>query len=105
MALAHVLLPGCSQSHLSERHFVEVTICRAARGRFSLLPADDASGNFVKVVQRIPVRITWVEPPRELQLPARSVDEPRTGASAPGRVSSGGPVRQCSLDSSSFRRP
>jgi membrane fusion protein (multidrug efflux system) len=25
--------------------------------RFSLLPPDNASGNFVKVVQRIPVRI------------------------------------------------
>jgi membrane fusion protein (multidrug efflux system) len=27
--------------------------------RFSLLPPDNASGNFVKVVQRIPVRIAW----------------------------------------------
>jgi membrane fusion protein (multidrug efflux system) len=26
---------------------------------FSLLPADNATGNFVKVVQRVPVRITW----------------------------------------------
>ena len=26
---------------------------------FSLLPADNASGNFVKVVQRVPVRIAW----------------------------------------------
>jgi membrane fusion protein, multidrug efflux system len=31
--------------------------------RFSLLPADNASGNFVKVVQRIPVRIAWQRPP------------------------------------------
>jgi membrane fusion protein, multidrug efflux system len=38
--------------------------------RFSLLPADNASGNFVKVVQRIPVRITWVKPPKELPLRA-----------------------------------
>jgi membrane fusion protein, multidrug efflux system len=28
---------------------------------FSLLPADNASGNFVKVVQRVPVRIAWVD--------------------------------------------
>jgi membrane fusion protein (multidrug efflux system) len=38
--------------------------------RFSLLPADNASGNFVKVVQRVPVRIMWVSPPRELTLRA-----------------------------------
>ncbi|MFE8600757.1 HlyD family secretion protein [Archangium violaceum] len=38
--------------------------------RFSLLPPDNASGNFVKVVQRIPVRITWVKPPSELALRA-----------------------------------
>ena len=31
--------------------------------RFSLLPADNASGNFVKVVQRVPVRIAWIKPP------------------------------------------
>ncbi|MFY0579302.1 HlyD family efflux transporter periplasmic adaptor subunit [Cystobacter fuscus] len=38
--------------------------------RFSLLPPDNASGNFVKVVQRVPVRIAWVNPPRELALRA-----------------------------------
>ncbi len=31
--------------------------------RFSLIPPDNASGNFVKVVQRVPVRLLWVEPP------------------------------------------
>jgi membrane fusion protein (multidrug efflux system) len=31
--------------------------------RFSLLPPDNASGNFVKVVQRIPVRIAWIKRP------------------------------------------
>ncbi len=31
--------------------------------RFSLLPPDNASGNFVKVVQRVPVRIAWVKRP------------------------------------------
>ncbi|MEQ1505553.1 MAG: HlyD family secretion protein [Myxococcota bacterium] len=30
---------------------------------FSLLPADNASGNFVKVVQRVPIRIALIEPP------------------------------------------
>ncbi len=32
---------------------------------FSLLPPDNASGNFVKVVQRIPVRISWNGPPAD----------------------------------------
>jgi membrane fusion protein, multidrug efflux system len=31
--------------------------------RFSLLPPDNASGNFVKVVQRVPVRIAWNKRP------------------------------------------
>jgi membrane fusion protein (multidrug efflux system) len=39
-------------------------------GRFSLLPADNASGNFVKVVQRVPVKIAWVNPPADLALSA-----------------------------------
>jgi len=37
---------------------------------FSLLPPDNASGNFVKVVQRVPVRIAWVDPPKDLPLRA-----------------------------------
>ncbi|MGC4119971.1 MAG: HlyD family secretion protein [Myxococcales bacterium] len=31
--------------------------------RFSILPPENATGNFVKVVQRVPVRIAWVRPP------------------------------------------
>jgi membrane fusion protein (multidrug efflux system) len=31
--------------------------------RFSLIPPDNASGNFVKVVQRVPVRLAWKAPP------------------------------------------
>jgi membrane fusion protein (multidrug efflux system) len=38
--------------------------------RFSLLPADNATGNFVKVVQRVPVRIRWLSRPDDLHLPA-----------------------------------
>jgi membrane fusion protein (multidrug efflux system) len=37
--------------------------------RFTLLPPDNASGNFVKVVQRVPVRIAWTKRP-ELPLQA-----------------------------------
>ncbi|MBV9497408.1 MAG: HlyD family secretion protein, partial [Acidobacteria bacterium] len=32
---------------------------------FSLLPPDNASGNFVKVVQRVPVKVTWNGPPAD----------------------------------------
>src|SRR6185436_899627 len=35
---------------------------------FSLLPPDNATGNFVKVVQRVPVRIMLVDPPQGLAL-------------------------------------
>jgi membrane fusion protein (multidrug efflux system) len=38
--------------------------------RFSLLPPDNASGNFVKVVERVPVRIAWMTPPADLALRA-----------------------------------
>ena len=38
---------------------------------FSLLPPDNASGNFVKVVQRIPLRVAWNGPSSD-QLPVGS---------------------------------
>jgi membrane fusion protein (multidrug efflux system) len=38
--------------------------------RFSLLPADNASGNFVKVVQRVPVTVRLSQPPAGLALKA-----------------------------------
>jgi membrane fusion protein (multidrug efflux system) len=41
---------------------------------FSLLPPDNASGNFVKVVQRIPVRISWNGPASD-RIPAGSSAE------------------------------
>ena len=31
--------------------------------RFSLIPPENATGNYVKVVQRVPVKIVFVEPP------------------------------------------
>ena len=38
--------------------------------RFALLPPDNASGNFVKVVERVPVRIAWDAPPADVPLRA-----------------------------------
>jgi membrane fusion protein (multidrug efflux system) len=36
--------------------------------QFSMLPPDNASGNFVKVVQRVPVKLTWMDLPAGLDL-------------------------------------
>jgi membrane fusion protein, multidrug efflux system len=44
----------------------ELTVESLAGGtgsRFSLIPPDNASGNFVKVVQRVPVRLAWKATP------------------------------------------
>ena len=38
--------------------------------RFSMLPPDNASGNFVKVVQRVPVKIQWSQQAGDQPLPA-----------------------------------
>jgi membrane fusion protein (multidrug efflux system) len=41
---------------------------------FSLLPPDNASGNFVKVVQRVPVRISWDGPTSDRAAAGASAD-------------------------------
>jgi membrane fusion protein (multidrug efflux system) len=46
------------------------SISAGTGARFSLLPPDNASGNFVKVVERVPVRIAWIDPPADLRLRA-----------------------------------
>jgi len=38
--------------------------------QFSMLPPDNASGNFVKVVQRVPVKLAWTDLPNDLHLEA-----------------------------------
>jgi membrane fusion protein (multidrug efflux system) len=44
---------------------------RATGAKFSLLPPDNATGNFVKVVQRVPVKIEFTGTPAiEKQLSA-----------------------------------
>jgi membrane fusion protein, multidrug efflux system len=41
---------------------------------FSLLPAENATGNFVKIVQRVPVKIVMNNPPGDVALgPGMSV--------------------------------
>jgi len=54
------------------RHFegkVE-SISGGTGASFSLLPADNATGNFVKVVQRVPVRIAWDNLPADVPMRA-----------------------------------
>jgi membrane fusion protein (multidrug efflux system) len=42
---------------------------------FSLLPAENATGNYVKIVQRVPVKIIMENPPADVSLgPGMSVD-------------------------------
>jgi len=51
------------------------SIARATGARFSLLPPENATGNFVKVVQRVPVKIV-LDPgqdPEHLLRPGMSV--------------------------------
>ena len=38
----------------------------ATGAKFSLLPPDNATGNFVKITQRVPVRIMITDYPKEL---------------------------------------
>ena len=39
------------------------SIQRGSGARFSLMPPENATGNYVKVVQRVPVKIVFDEPP------------------------------------------
>lgn len=50
------------------------TLSPATGARFSLIPPDNATGNFVKVVQRVPVKIKWAEAPRVPLRPGLSAE-------------------------------
>ena len=41
------------------RHGKVVSVAAGTGARFSMMPPDNATGNFVKVVQRVPVKIVW----------------------------------------------
>jgi membrane fusion protein (multidrug efflux system) len=51
-------------------HGTVASLSGATGARFSLLPPDNASGNFVKVVQRVPVHIKLTDLPADLPLRA-----------------------------------
>jgi membrane fusion protein (multidrug efflux system) len=43
------------------------SIQRGTGSQFALLPPENATGNFVKVVQRVPVKIVFDDPPTALR--------------------------------------
>ncbi|HEY0479590.1 MAG TPA: HlyD family secretion protein [Kofleriaceae bacterium] len=55
-------------------HGVVDTVSPATGARFSMIPPDNATGNFVKVVQRVPVKITWTTAPAAPMLPGLSAE-------------------------------
>ncbi|MEO8702526.1 MAG: HlyD family secretion protein, partial [Kofleriaceae bacterium] len=55
-------------------HGVVEAISPATGSRFSLIPPDNATGNFVKVVQRVPVKIRWTTPPTAAMRPGLSAE-------------------------------
>jgi membrane fusion protein (multidrug efflux system) len=55
-------------------HGIVDTVSPATGARFSLIPPDNATGNFVKVVQRVPVKIHWTSPPRVAMRPGLSAE-------------------------------
>jgi membrane fusion protein, multidrug efflux system len=51
------------------------SISPAAGSRFSILPPENATGNFTKIVQRLPVKIRLVDVPKDVRLtPGMSMD-------------------------------
>jgi membrane fusion protein, multidrug efflux system len=55
-------------------HGVVDTVSPATGARFSMIPPDNATGNFVKVVQRVPVKIRWTAPPGVAMRPGLSAE-------------------------------
>ncbi|HKE13608.1 MAG TPA: HlyD family secretion protein [Kofleriaceae bacterium] len=49
---------------------VVASVSPATSSRFSMLPASNATGNFVKVVQRVPVTLSWSGVPPDVALQA-----------------------------------
>ncbi|TMQ08493.1 MAG: HlyD family secretion protein [Deltaproteobacteria bacterium] len=55
-------------------HGVVDSVSPATGARFSMIPPDNATGNFVKVVQRVPVKITWTAPQTTAMRPGLSAE-------------------------------
>ena len=55
------------------------SVAPASGAEFALLPADNATGNFTKIVQRVPVKVT-------LEVPAELADKLRSGMSVEAEI-------------------
>src|SRR5712691_9187919 len=55
-------------------HGVVDSVSPATGARFSMIPPDNATGNFVKVVQRVPVKVTWSTPQTIAMRPGLSAE-------------------------------
>ncbi|WP_158608589.1 HlyD family secretion protein [Stagnimonas aquatica] len=55
------------------------SVAPASGAEFALLPADNATGNFTKIVQRVPVKVT-------LEVPAALADKLRSGMSVEAEI-------------------
>ena len=78
-------------------HGVVNSIAPASGQEFALLPPDNATGNFTKIVQRVPVKIT-INPHDPAARPAASRHVGRTDdryARKPGMIVSWKPIPQC----------
>ncbi|MBE0617633.1 MAG: HlyD family secretion protein, partial [Proteobacteria bacterium] len=64
------------------------SIQRGTGARFSLLPPENATGNFVKVVQRLPVKLVFDDPQQVAAYPLAPgmSAEPAVDVSAPGKA-------------------
>jgi membrane fusion protein (multidrug efflux system) len=51
-------------------HATVDSVAYGTGAQFSLLPPDNASGNFVKVVQRVPVKLVWTDLPEGVRVEA-----------------------------------
>jgi membrane fusion protein (multidrug efflux system) len=70
--LADIRVDACPQFKI---HGHVDSIQRGSGQAFGILPPENATGNFVKVVQRVPVKILFDNPPRDCPLgPGLSVD-------------------------------
>ncbi|MBV9512233.1 MAG: HlyD family secretion protein [Caulobacteraceae bacterium] len=69
---ATIKVDACPKAHITGH--VD-SIQRGAGQAFGILPPENATGNFVKVVQRVPVKIVFDNPPADCPLgPGMSVD-------------------------------
>jgi membrane fusion protein (multidrug efflux system) len=71
----HAVIAVDAYGHRKYRAYVQ-SIAAATGEKFSLLPPENATGNYVKVVQRVPVRIYFEkgQDPQHLLRPGMSVE-------------------------------